>query len=275
MKTDLVMIRQAGFTLVELLIGMALMGVVLLAVFNVNLSSTRASMSLQTRNDLLPETQIAQTYMLSKLREAAYVYPTATAFDLGTDPTVRNPRTGSGAWTVGSDAFLAVVLPPRSGTPNCAATAPAVPDTANCYTLYAYYPVLRSVLTGSTTLSSGRRPAAEPLNDASTWVLMEYRRSFGKLTGSTFPVLSANTTQGTLVMDYLVPVTVPQVTNVPDRLFSLARDTGIQQVGQTSITVNLAAQRQLGGSPSVRVPGSGRSTVTVFPRNVGKGVGLN
>ncbi|GGR61757.1 prepilin-type N-terminal cleavage/methylation domain-containing protein [Deinococcus seoulensis] len=275
MKTDLAMIRQAGFTLVELLIGMALMSVVLLAVFNVNLSSTRASMSLQTRNDLLPETQIAQTYVLSRLRESAYVYPTGTTFDLGTDPTVKNPRTGLGAWTVGQDAFIAVVLPPRSETPNCALIAPAVPDTANCYTLYAYYPVLRSVLTGSTTLSSGRRPAAEPLNDASTWVLMEYRRSFGKLTGTVFPVPLANTTQGAMVMDYLLPVTLPQVSSVPDRLFSLTGDAGIQQVGRTAITVNLAAQRQVGGSPSVRVPGSGRSTVTVFPRNVGKGIGLN
>lgn len=266
--------RQAGFTLVELLIGMALMSVVLLAVFNVNLSSTRASMSLQTRNDLLPETQIAQTYLLSKLREAAYVYPTATAFDLGTGPTVRNPRTGSGSWTVGTDAFVAVVLPPRSETPNCAVTAPAVPDTANCYTLHAYYPVLRSALTGSTTLSSGRRPSAEPLND-SAWVLMEYRRSFGKLTGTVFPVPAANTTQGAMVMDYLLPVTLPQVSSVPDRLFSLTGDAGTQQVGRTAITVNLAAQRQVGGSPSVRVPGSGRSTVTVFPRNVGKGIGLN
>lgn len=258
-------------TLIEVLISMALMGIVMTALVNVNISSTRASSALQTRNDLLPESQIAQNYVLSKIREATYVFPEGTTFNLGSDVTVQKPGTSGGSWTVGTDPIVAIVLPPTNTTPNCSASAPSTPDTQNCYTFYAYYPVLRSSLTGSATLGSGLRPVTDVANDSSAWVLMEYRASYGKVTplttpDSVFTAAPGVSAQGRLVMDYLLPVTGTGT----DQLFDQANDAaGAQAVGNTSVTMNLAAQRVFTGQ-TIRLPSSGRYNVTVYPRNVGK-----
>lgn len=247
------------------------MGVLLVAVFSVNISSTRASFDLQARNELVPEVQIAQNYMLSKLREATYIYPYGTVLNLGTSASVKNPSSGSGSWTVGTDPIVAVVLPPRTLAATCALTS----TIDNCYTFYAYFPVKRSDLVSATDLGSLGRPVADPLNDGSAWVLMEYRRTLGTQIPTSSAVAfgaPATDTKATVVLDYLQPVPLPQSgTNV---LFSQSNDAMPQLPGITSITLNLASRRIFQGR-TLNVPGADRYTVTVYPRNINKPTGPN
>ena len=263
--------HAAGLTLIELLVAAALMLVVMAAAFNVNLSSTRATSLLQTRDDLIPETQLAQNYLKSKLSEAVYVFPVDSAFTLGSSATVKHPTTGTGNWTVGSDPIVAVVLPPTASAPTCPAAPPATPDTANCYTFYAYYPVKRSSLTVS-SLPGGLKPPADTVNDDAVWVLMEYRKSYGAQTPSASADFTAPPTdaapQAVPVMDFLLPVTVPQSNDSALRLFA-QENTDSPMLGSTNVTVNLAARRTIGGR-TVSIPESGRYSVKVYPRNVTK-----
>lgn len=251
--------REAAFTLIELLVGMALVGLILTALLSLNVSTNRSASSLQVRNDLLGETQTAQNYVVGKLRDAAYVFPTGTSLVLGTSGgySTRKPGTSSGSWTVGTDPIIAFVAPPKNPSPGqCAAS----PSGSTCYTFYAYYPVQRSAITGSGGATGANNPGADAANDASAWVLMEYRRNYTTLT-SLSSALASGISGGTglMVLDYLrSPVT-------GETLFS---QVDSPSVGVSSVTVQLATQR-LGGQ-TVRVPGAGRYSVTVYPRNVGK-----
>ncbi|WP_407539673.1 prepilin-type N-terminal cleavage/methylation domain-containing protein [Deinococcus radiomollis] len=56
-------VRQGGFTLVELLISLGILGLLLAAVVSVNVGTSRSAAGLQTRNDLQPELQIVQNYI--------------------------------------------------------------------------------------------------------------------------------------------------------------------------------------------------------------------
>ena len=263
--------HAAGLTLIELLVAAALMLIVMAAVFNVNLTSTRATTLLQTRDDLIPETQLAQNYVKSKLTEAVYVFPVDTTFSLGSNATVKHPTTGTGSWTVGSDPIVAVVLPPTASAPSCPASPPTTPDPVNCYTFYAYYPVKRSALTVS-SLPSGLKPPADTVNDDSVWVLMEYRKSYGAQTPAAAPSFTVPPAdaapQAVAVMDYLLPVTIPQSSDSTLRLFD-QESTDSPLLGSTNVTLNLAAQRVIGGR-TVRIPAAGRYSVRVYPRNIAK-----
>jgi prepilin-type N-terminal cleavage/methylation domain-containing protein len=248
---------QSGFTLVELLIAMALVGIVLAAVVTVNIDTSKSLAVLQTRNDLLPETQIAQNYLVSKLREAAYLFPKTASLNLGTDYSTRNPRTGDGTWSLNTDAAVAFIVPPRKSDVAILCTA-ATPDY--CYTFYAYYPVKRSVVTAAATLNDN--PGPDPVNDLSDWVLMEYRAAYtqsGFPTNNTFP----SGGKGKILMDYLLPTTQTGT----DVLFSQTSDTTTP--GVAGVTLNLAGQRSMAGKV-VRLPVTGRYTLTVYPRNLGK-----
>ena len=105
---------QQGLTLVELLVGLALAGVVTSALLSLNISTSQTSSLLNSRNDLLAETQLAQNYVAAKLREAAYVFPTGTALTLSATNSYSTQKPGgtTSAWTVGTDPIVAVILPP-------------------------------------------------------------------------------------------------------------------------------------------------------------------
>ena len=75
MHRDKQRLDQAGFTLLELLVALGLMGIVMGAVLSLNVNTGRATSALQARSELTSETQIAQNYIAGKIRNAVYVYP--------------------------------------------------------------------------------------------------------------------------------------------------------------------------------------------------------
>lgn len=255
--------RQQGLTLVELLVGLALAGLVTSALLSLNISTSQTSSLLNSRNDLLAETQLAQNYVAAKLREAAYVFPTGTALTLSATNSfsTQKPGAASSTWTVGTDPIVAVILPPEESG-SCVTGAPQF-----CYTFYAYYPVQRATVTANAT--GAAQPGPDARNDASAWVLMEYRRPYTALALGTVLGTAQATglsgASGQIVMDYLRP---PATGESP--LFSQVNG---QQQGVSRLTLRLAGARL--GSRETRVPQTGRYEVAVYPRNVGKPVSPN
>lgn len=263
--------HQLGFTLVELLISLALLGILLTAVVTINIGTSRSAAALQARNDMLPELQITQNYMAGKLREAAYVFPVGSNIQLtATGTTTRNAATGNYNWQVGTHPIIAFILPPRVVVPGGCATATASTIADYCYAFYAFYALNRGDYVAAVTGADD--PGDNSANDATAMVLMEYRGYYSSASLNTNVGYLPNTTaiptgnRGRMLMDYLSPY--PSTSALP--LFSQA--TTSQQAGVTTVTLNLAALQSVAGQ-SVRIPSSDGSTfnsLTVYPRNVGK-----
>lgn len=284
---------EQGFTLLELLVALGLIGIVMTAVLTLNVRTGSATSALQARAELTSETQIAQNYIAGKLRNAVYVYPYGTSaavsyFQMAStgystfNPSARAGLAGSGNYNwrygsgSGSDPFIAFILPPQAtgnalSAGDCAAASTDTLRARNCYSFYAYYAVPRTLLvTGKTSSSTGidapdgaNRLSADPANDANVWVLMEYR-SYFRTAGYSTSTSSGFTTggMGRIVLDYVQPA----AQSGTDKLFVGAEGTASTPV--TSITINLAAQRQVGGQ-TVMVPARGRYSLTVYPRSIG------
>ncbi len=101
--------RQQGFTLVEMLIGMVILGILMAAFTQVFSSSLRASAQINSRNELVSEGQIAQQIIASRLQSAYYIYPAGTTMQLtGSGSTAKN--TVNGASTSGGSARIHLSL---------------------------------------------------------------------------------------------------------------------------------------------------------------------
>lgn len=270
---------EQGFTLVELLISLALLGIVLTAVVSINIGTSQSAAALQVRNDLTPELQIAQSYMAGKLGQAAYVFPVGANIQMTAAANTAVSPSGSSNFKVGTDPVLAFVLPPKIVATTSATKCSAVAATLKsdyCYMFYAFYAMKRSNYISA--VSGADDSGANPANDSTAWVLMEYRGAYSDLNASylatgfsQFLTEIPTGNRGRLLMDYLVPY--PTTSTLP--LFSTnvtQTPPGSQQAGVATVTMNLAAS-QLVGSQTVRVPTSSATaftTVTVYPRNVGK-----
>lgn len=251
--------RQAGLTLVELLVGMALMGIVLAALVAYFSQSGRVSTQSSTRAELQQEVLNAQQLIAGKLKEAWYVYPPGQTLVMAASdaPTVRNPVTGNQSWTVGTHPLLAMVLPPESGT--------------GPYRFFAYYPVKRSVWVSGTAATSWRNPGPDAANEE-TWVIAEYRGSIAAGAGGAPPATPPSVPAGTanLLADYIAPTIQTTGVTTPSNTYTMF--TYDQDTGGTvrSVTLNLAVARQSGGT-LMRLPGpSGTYSTTVFPANIGR-----
>ena len=256
-----------GFTLLETLVGLALLGIILSAVFQVMQRSTVATSQLDTRNDLLGETQLAQNYMVAKLREAAFAFPPSTVASIpanitlnSTGYTMYNPATGNYNWRLGTDPVIAFVVPPKNVTPGAcdASTAATRPD--NCYAFYAFYAIPRSQMTvgvpGKGTATGTNALTPSPQNDERAWVLMEYRAYYKTAGYSVARNNIPSDGNAFALLDFVLPATSTEP------LFAYDGST------VSMVTLNLATQ-QLIGANTVRVPGAGRYTVRVYPRNLG------
>ena len=256
--------RDQGFTLIELLMSMALLGLVLACVFFVYLSTSRSSAALQSRNQLLEESQTAQNYITGKLGQAAYVFPSGTSFSLGSGYSTQTP-VGGHTWVIGKDPVVAFVLPPRKPVAGACKPGNVGPDI--CYAFYAFFAMKRGDLTASA--AGVFNPGVDAGNDSAAWVLMEYRASY-TAAGYTPTVQSGG--QGRLLMDYLRPTsqTGADVNFLFRQIDGLDPESGQQMAGVTAVTLHLAAQRSVVGQ-AVSVPtGDVPATLTVYPRNVGK-----
>jgi prepilin-type N-terminal cleavage/methylation domain-containing protein len=261
----------AGFTMLEMLIGLAILGAIMIAFFRIVGSTVDSSNELGQRNDLIQDGQVAQQIITGKIQEACYVYPSGQVINLGSGYT-RGRTVGTGApsanWTVGADPIVAMLLPPDSRV-----TGP----NAGKNRFVAYYPVLRS--TWTTNAAASQNPGADPGN-ATNWMLIQLQ-AFVPGTTWTGTTCSANAsavaawitgfnTPGQMLVDNVQPVdtTGTNYTN----LFTVNAGT------PPSVTFRLKFQRSLRGQTSgptvVRYPPTSNSAadptqVTVSLQNNG------
>ncbi|WP_019010626.1 PilW family protein [Deinococcus aquatilis] len=260
-----------GVTLIELLIGMALALIVMVAAFDLFTSSTKSAFNLQTRSELLAELQIAQNYLAAQVRDAVYVFPQGTTLNLGGGYTTEHPLDGT--WRVGDQAVpvLAFIKPPEDTTKGC----PSNED--GCYKFYAYYPVLRSSwVSGATSYND---PGQDPQN-GNRWLLVEYHSNYRvppQLASLASPYTPPAGGSGRLLLDYVQP-TALALAGTP-ALFvqkDAPAPATVQSSGTVSVTLNFALSQQLRGSvlnlpgrSATAAPAATVRTVTVFPRNLG------
>ena len=98
--------RSRGITLVELVVGMAILGVILLAANSLLQVNQRATLEQQTRTNALSDARAAITRMTENISAAAYIYPAETDINVLTSRCAVTIRTGSGA--------LALLIPDGS-----------------------------------------------------------------------------------------------------------------------------------------------------------------
>lgn len=275
--------NRKGLTLVELLVGMALMGIILTALVSLFMQSSKASMQSSARADLQQETLNAQQLIAGKLKEAWYIYPQGQTITMTSTALTRRPA-GGNTWTVGTDPILAMLLPPRSSTNTCnpasTSTAATGESPNGCYRFLAYFPVKRSVWVAATLSESWRNPGPDAPNDE-TWVLAEYRGLMpSTFNPTTFPpaTLPAAPTGNTsnLLTDYVAPTTLTTGFTTTGNVYTMfGYGTANGSVSSltnpvNSVTINLGVTRQIAGK-LLRLPNAtDEYTISVFPTNLGK-----
>jgi prepilin-type N-terminal cleavage/methylation domain-containing protein len=210
----------AGFSLIELLISIAILGVILVAVNGLLVASFGNSKVIGVQTNLQEEIRSAAAIINDEVQRAYYVFPpqgsvikTATTdvtvdwstFNLGTsnfktgthESTIFNVTSSSSTTT---PQILAMITTPREPTAPCLSktkTTPA-PTSADlyedtnkgisagdgCYQFVAYYAVLRPKVTRGAVSNSSTSSELldEDLNNTDRLVLMEFRMNlYGKL----------------------------------------------------------------------------------------------
>ena len=264
-----------GFTLIEMLIGMAIFGILMLAFTQIFGGSLKASGEINSRNELVSEGQIAQQLVASRLQSAYYVYPPGTSMQLTSNGfTAKNTVNGANTytWSVGTNTnlFVAMILPPtRAGT--C-----TLGFTDACFSFYAYYPVLRSELISN---HKDIAPDADP-NNTSAWTLMEYRANLIDNVNRVSNLLATppNAPNGTFVTITTNPATSPNPT-VKGKSGQMLIDY-VQPLGaapyNTMFTVNTAGkfvdfnlrlQQNRMGKTLTAPASTNPLTTRVYPRN--------
>jgi len=252
---------QAGFTLLEVLVSLLILGVISLAFIRIFSTTLDATNRITDRNELLHEAQIAEQVITSRVKLAWEVFPPGTHIYINDGATTRNHLAGSSTWVVGTDPMLALILPPKEpGKTNlCDASHPDY-----CFRFFAYYAFRRSDYLSAVSPTSAEAIFPDPQNDA-TWVIMEFRRT---LTNITDP---ANITppngdsiysgvKGRLLVEYVQPEQESPAYKIftvqPDKSVDLA----LRMVKHTS--------RRDYHSPKVGEP---PLTIRSVPRNLGVG----
>lgn len=294
--------RLQGLTLVELLISMAIMGIVLIAITTFFGSTSDGAVQVNTRAELQQDVLNVEQLLASRIREAWYVYtPDRGAFPLGTGTLRTNPLTGNGNWaldTVSGSAvngghLLALILPPENRSAGCTGSV-----TEGCYRFFAYYPVQRSVWVAGNVSNSANNPGAGP-DDANTWVLAEFRANYPAglpsnlppqpLPGAGRPMPS--NAPGAANYNYVPAVTVPglappntgAVNLLADNLAPMTADqpmfTFLQEptvnnvhpaINLQEVVIRMAATQRVRGR-AVRLPGADQFyELRAFPENLGR-----
>ncbi len=263
--------QQYGFTLVELLIGLAVLGILIGSFFRLVGNTVDTSTELSVRNEVVQDAQIAQQIVNARLQEACFVYTSGTVQMSASGWTTQRTVLGlSGhAWNVATDPIVAMILPPD---PN-----DLTPANRPRYRFIAYYPLLRShYITNAAAINKLPSEAANNGN----WVLMQYVRYLPTTPGDVStpamnPALtcSANVAAGNavitggsadLLVDYVQPTNVATTYTMFERVVPAAP-------APPSITFRLRMQRTYRGSATIRVPGASEPPmqVTTAPQNNG------
>lgn len=264
--------QTGGFTLVELLVGMALMGIVLGALLSFFTQGTRISSQSSSRADLQQEVLNVQQLIVGKLREAWYIYPAGQTLTLSSAVTTRNPVTGNQTWNTSTHPILAMILPPSNTALACAT---ATPD--GCYRFVAYYPVVRSVWISGVTATPWLDPGSNA-NNAATWVLAEYRANMpATFIPTVFPPAAVPTVPLTgsanLLADFVAPtVLTTGFTTAASTyiMFSFLPANSSVALPVSGVTLRVATTQQTVGT-TLRLPNAtDEYTISVYPTNLGK-----
>jgi len=203
--------RTRAFTLLEVLIALAILGVLGLVFVRIFVSTLDASSQINVRNELLQEAQIAEQIIASKVKLAWYVYPPGTTLKINNGATTRNALADTQDWQVGADPIVALVLPPENPAADCTS------DPLGCYSFYAYYAFPRAHYVASIGPSSAQRLDPDPRNDG-TWVIMEFRTRLSGFVPNTEDTPSCTNTPvpngglsggGRLLVEYVQPESDP------------------------------------------------------------------
>ncbi len=259
---------RKGFTLLEILVALAILAVLMLAFVRFFGSTLKASSNLQVQNELLSEAQVAHQLVASRIKEAWYVWPPHSVLRLANSGwTTRNTLDGGRNWTVGP-TFLAMILPPQKDGISCTT------DKAGCFRFFAYFPMKRDHYVTHASAAEALDPDSQ--NDGKVWVLMEYRSFYRRHGTATCPVSAdghpnpAETAyrgkRGRLLVDYVQPPSDPwDPTYDYPGLFDFQTSGG----DVTAVTVRLRLARLVRGRV-YRVPAqAGALTLTVEPKNLG------
>lgn len=272
----------AGFTLVEMLIGMALLALILTATVQIFLSSSRASSRLNAMGDAQQEAINGLQFISARAKEAWYVYPAGTVLSFNLPAGVQlaaNPasgtRAGTTSYAVGQEPALAMILPPQDPGVACdVSTSPL-----GCYRFFGYVAVDRTVW--SSRAASFNQPGPASGSNA-TWVLAEYRALYAAppviVEGGALPVVATGVPQLNLLMTDLAPATggaapnyqlftFQSVTLTAPRAYQLATWplTQVEQIRQ-----DLRVLRQQGGQSQSLPSATTTFQLNVVPENVGR-----
>lgn len=246
--------RTFGFTLVEILISLGILGVIMVSTFNFIDSSVAVSSSANSNNELVREGQIGQQVLTARFKEACYVFPGGTALTLAASGFEReNYFTSTFIWTVNTDPFVAMILPPSPG------------EAADQYRFMAYYAVPRNEWTGVGRATGRNNPGADSRNDLNTWMIIEYTRVL--TSPATIPCADKPTQAG-----FAAAITGGGSDILLDYVDIPANRNELFQVNANSIDYDLRLEKTSAGGNVVRVGGSGTESSLrgrVFPVNLG------
>jgi prepilin-type N-terminal cleavage/methylation domain-containing protein len=185
---------RRGFTLVEALLSLLLLGIISVALFQTLGTSIGSSNSINASNDLLREGQIAQQVITARIKESCYVYPAGQILTLAASGWSTQNAFGSGSvWTINTHPIVAMIMPPNLSNTN--------------YQFLAYYAIPRSQYVNNAT--GANNPGLDVRNDTTTWMIMEYRIGLGTGAGQTCQAISTGAAvsggDASLLVDYVSP----------------------------------------------------------------------
>jgi len=253
-------VLAAGFTLLEILVSLLILGIISVAFIKVFSSTLEATNQINDKNELLHEAQIAQQVIASRVKVAWEVFPPGTSIYLNNGKTTKNYLGGSHTWIVGKDPILAMILPPKKPghTELCDSS-----HRRYCFRFYAYFAYRRSDYLAAVSATSADALPPDSMND-DTWVIMEFRKTLTNIqdpndilppSSGDYPGVRAR-----LLVEYVQPETEsPTYT-----LFTIRPDK--------SVDISLRMIRHE-GKRDTRAPGASEPPLTIraVPRNLGVG----
>jgi prepilin-type N-terminal cleavage/methylation domain-containing protein len=214
--------NRAGFTLIEMMISMAILGTIVITVLNIENNNQQVTSAISIQSSAQEDLRNAAAIIADEVARAYYIFPPCGAyttnpdvapinydcetvfganykagrmnvsfskFSLGSGYTTVRPNSATvtanpNTWTVGQSAapILAMIVAPKK--PDTDTCAALAQKSTGCYTFVAYYPVLRSQVTNTSAVYSSDKLDPSPENK-NQWVLMEYRE---ELYGTSFNI---------------------------------------------------------------------------------------
>lgn len=175
----------------EMLIALALAGLLLSILFQVFVGAAKSSTKISSNTTLVTEAQLTQQFIGFRLIESSYLYPKNTTLVLGNTALTKNYIANKQSFKIGTDPIVAGLLAPAQ-------------DESN-YLFYAYYPMPRADYIAAT--AGGITLDPDPVNDYKTWVLVEYRQEIPATALGVAGILNSDLVGGEvyLLADYIEP----------------------------------------------------------------------